>query len=77
MIATLNNTATSNVATATLADTLQSLFAELDLHLAGTAATGQTDLVIDQLDQWKNSGLFAGDCFTGITWTLGVEPAQR
>lgn len=77
MIATLNNTATSNTATATLTDTLESLFAELDLHLAGTAAAGQTDLVIDQLDQWKNSSQAAAGSFSEVTWAFVPEMTQR
>ena len=51
MIATLDNTVS---ATSSVIDTLGSLFAELDLHLAGAAATAETDLVINELDQWRN-----------------------
>ncbi|MEV4320024.1 hypothetical protein [Actinocrispum sp. NPDC049592] len=54
MIATLNNT------DATLTDTLGSLFAELDLHLADAAGT---DLVIDATDLWRNpEHTLAGSC---------------
>ncbi|TCO53669.1 hypothetical protein [Actinocrispum wychmicini] len=53
MIATLNNTVT-----ATLTDTLGSLFAELDLQL-----TIDSDLVINELDQWRNpEATMAGSC---------------
>jgi hypothetical protein len=78
VIATLNNTATPDTATlpSTLSDTLGSLFAELDLHLAGTTA-GQTDLVIDQLDQWTNSDLVAGGSFSEVTWSFVPELTQR
>jgi hypothetical protein len=72
VIATQNNTATLP---STLTDTLESLFAELDLHLAGTAA-GHTDLVIDQHDQWKNSSLVAAGSFTEVTWVCVPEMTQ-
>ncbi len=76
MIATLNNTATPNTTTTTLAATLESLFVELDLHLAGTA-TGQTDLVIDELDLWTNSGPLTPACFSEITWSFVPEMTER
>jgi hypothetical protein len=61
VIATLNNaTLNSTVATANISDTLGSLFAELDLHLADAAGS---DLVIDTLDQWRNpEHTLAGSC---------------
>jgi hypothetical protein len=56
VIATLNNTVT-----ATVTGTLESLFAELDLHLADSAA--DSDLVINELDQWRNpERTLAGSC---------------
>jgi hypothetical protein len=67
VIATLNDTATSNTATATLTDTLESLFAELDLH----SAEG-TDLVIDELDQWKNPK----NCIAGFTQSFNLVVVQ-
>jgi hypothetical protein len=68
VIATLNNTVTSNTATATLADTLEALFAELDLH----SAEG-TDLVIDELDRWRNPK----DCIAGFsTQTFNLVVVQ-
>jgi hypothetical protein len=68
VIATLNNITTSNTATATLTDTLESLFAELDLH-----STEGTDLVIDELDQWRNPADSAAGCsFSCQTFNLVV-----
>jgi hypothetical protein len=67
VIATLNNTAALNTAT-TLADTLDALFAELDLH-----SPEGTDLVIDELDQWKNPK----DCIAGFsTQTFNLVVVQ-
>ena len=72
MIATLNNTATSNTATATLTDTLEALFAELDLH-----SDEGSDLVIDELDQWKNPENSAAGCtFSCQTFNLVVVPGK-
>lgn len=69
MIATVITTATT-----TVTDTLESLFAELDLHLAGAVAA-ETDLVIDELDQWRNpEGALARLC---EICTNVVVPAQR
>jgi hypothetical protein len=54
VIATMNNTTA-----ATVTDTLESLFAALDLHSADSAS----DLVIDELDQWRNpEHTLAGSC---------------
>ncbi|MET0233362.1 MAG: hypothetical protein ABW224_01855 [Kibdelosporangium sp.] len=68
MIATLNTTTHPS----TLTGTLGSLFAELDLHLTGSAA-GQTDLVIDELDQWTNSDKFGPGSFSEVTWSFVPE----
>lgn len=61
-------------ATATVTDSLESLFAELDLHLADAAAV-ETDLVIDELDQWRNPEVtLAGSCTQ--TFNLVVVATQ-
>jgi hypothetical protein len=68
VIATLNYTATSNTATATLADTLEALFADLDL-----SCDEGTDLVIDEMDQWRNPAESAAGCtFSCQTFNLVV-----
>jgi len=47
--------ATPSLKSDTVTDALASLFAELHLPTGGAA---ETDLVIDELDQWKNPGGF-------------------
>jgi hypothetical protein len=52
--------ATLHTATATVTDTLETLFSDLHLHLADAVST---DLVIDELDQWRNpEHTHAGSC---------------
>ena len=57
---------------ATVTDTLKSLFTDFDLHFAETA-DAETDLVIDELDQWRNpERTLAGACTQ--TFNLVVVP---
>jgi hypothetical protein len=72
VIATLNNTAAT---TANITDTLGSLFAELDLHLADAAGT---DLVIDETDLWRNpEHTLAGSCTQTFNLVVVAQEMTR